>query len=405
LATAVAIVLGCAIATMLVMAIVEAAVSARGPEPQRPATTRQPGTPLNLGDARYPGRQPPAAPPESEAPAPAATASARTPMRRLVGEKLMIRMSGTKPSPRLLARVRRGQVGGVVLFADNIGTKADLRALSQQLQDASRAGGGSGVFVAVDQEGGVVKRLSAGPPTQSAPEIGATGSSAIAQRQGSDTGAYLRNLGINVDFAPVADTPTGAQSFIANRAFARDPALVGRLATGFATGLQNQGVAATAKHFPGLGSSSTNTDQARSVISAPRSALDRQMRPFADPIRGGIQLVMTSTAVYPALDPNAPAAFSRKIVTGMLRESLQFHGLIVTDDLETPAVRSYLPPAEAAVSAVAAGNDMVLLVRSERGSRTAYKSLIAAGKSGRLTRPELEASHARLEALRGALTP
>ena len=114
---------------------------------------------------------------------------------------------------------------------------------------------------------------------------------------------------------------------------------------------------------------------------------------------------MTSTAIYPALHPGVPAAFSRRIVTDRLRTGLQFGGLIVTDDLETPAVRSYMPPADAAVEAVAAGNDMVLLVRSESASRAAYTKLLAAARSRKLKRADLEASHTRLEALRGALQP
>jgi beta-N-acetylhexosaminidase len=404
--SAAGIVVGCALATMLMMALLDAAVGGGDgtqPSVSRSAAAPRTDRPVELGNSRYPA-------PKARAPAPApagtaAPAEPRTPMRRLVGEKLMVRMTGTIPSARLLSRVRRGQVGGVVLFADNIGTKADLRSLAARLQAASRAGGGSGVFVAIDQEGGVVKRLRAAPPTRSAPQMGTTGSTTVAQSEGGATGAYLRRLGIDVDFAPVTDTPAVPGAFIANRAFGRDPRQVGRMATAFATGLQNQGVAATAKHFPGLGSATTNTDSARSVIAATKAALDRQARPFEDTVRGGVQLVMTSTAVYPALDPGVPAAFSRRIVTDRLRQGLQFQGLIVTDDLETPAVRSYTSPANAAVQAVAAGNDLVLLVRSEGASRAAYKTMLAAAKDGRLARQDLEASHARIEALLGALRP
>jgi beta-N-acetylhexosaminidase len=403
--SAAAIVLGVAIATMLLLSAFDAMLGGGDdpvPAPQRRAAAPA-DRPVDLNSARYPKAPAQPAPSTADPTAPEGPAPPRVPMRRLVGEKLMVRMSGTTPSAGLLRRVRRGQVGGVVLFADNIGSRSDVRRLSRRLQDASRAGGGSGVFVAIDQEGGVVKRLRSAPPTRSAPQIGATGSSTIALNEGSATGAYLARLGINVDFAPVADTPAGTGSFIANRAFGRDPRLVGRLATNFATGLQNQGVAATAKHFPGLGSSTTNTDNASATINATRAALDRQARPFGDTIRGGIQLVMTSTAIYPALDPGVPAAFSRRIVTGRLRQGLRFQGLIVTDDLETPAVRSFKPPAAAAVDAVAAGNDMVLLVRSEGSSLVAYSKLLAAAKTGRLKRSDLEASHDRLETLRGAL--
>jgi len=407
--SAAAIVFGVAIATMLFLTGFESVFGGDSddPSPTQQRRTAAPGqAPIDLGDARYPDApDKQAQPAQPEQTTPEGPAPPRVPMRRLVGEKLMVRMSGTSPSPSLLSRVRRGQVGGVVLFADNIGSKSDVRRIAERLQAASRDGGGTGVFVAIDQEGGIVKRLRSAPPTRSAPQMGATGSSAVALNEGTATGAYLARLGINIDFAPVADTPATSGAFIANRAFGRDPQVVGRMATNFATGLQNQGVAATAKHFPGLGSSTTNTDNAAATINATRAALDRQARPFADTIRGGIQLVMTSTAIYPALHPGVPAAFSRRIVTGRLREGLQFNGLIVTDDLETPAVRSYTSPAEGAVQAVAAGNDMVLLVRSEGSSRTAYSKLRAAAKAGRIKRSELKASHLRIESLRGALQP
>jgi beta-N-acetylhexosaminidase len=407
--SAAGIVVGCALATMLAMALLDAAFGGGGDAAQ-PSVRRSAAAPQranrspDLGNSRYPhARGSGAAPPPAQSPPD--PAEARTPMRRLVGEKLMVRMSGTSPSPGLLSRVRRGHVGGVVLFADNIGTKADLRSLTAQLQAASRAGGGSGVLIAIDQEGGIVKRLGSAPPTRSAPQMGVIGSTAIAQQEGGATGAYLHGLGVNVDFAPVADTASVPSAFIANRTFGREPSKVGALATSFATGLQNQGVAATAKHFPGLGSATTNTDDGRSVIPATRASLDRQARPFEDTVRGGIQLVMTSTAVYPALDPGVPAALSRKIVTDRLRQGLQFQGLIVTDDLETPAVRSYTPTADAAVRAAAAGNDLVLLARSEGASRAAYETMLAAARDGRLQRAELEGSHARIQQLLGAMQP
>ena len=256
---------------MSVLAVIDSVVGG-DPAPQQPASAPGRETSLDLGDARYPDARAPEAKPEE--PTPEEPVAPRTPLRRLVGEKLMVRMTGTAPSASLLSRVRRGHVGGVVLFADNIGSADEVRALSEQLQAASRDGGGTGVFIAIDQEGGVVKRLQAGPPARSAPQIGATGSSDVAEREGTNTGAYLAQLGINIDFAPVVDTPATSGAFISDRAFGRDPELVGRLATSFATGLQNNGVAATAKHFPGLGSSATNTDNARAVIGASRAALD-----------------------------------------------------------------------------------------------------------------------------------
>ena len=335
-----------------------------------------------------------------EPPAEAGPPAPAVPLRQLVGERIFVRMSGTSPSRAFLARVRRGEVGGVVLFGPNIRTRSQVRTLVRRLDATARAGGVPEPLVAIDQEGGIVKRLQTAPPFRSAPQIGATGSARVARSEGLATARSLRALGIDIDFAPVVDVPRSASSFIAPRAFGRSPSLVRRLGGAFAGGLQRGGVAATFKHFPGLGSAPANTDFASAVVTAPRSRLERELGPYRD---APARLVMLATAVYPAYGRGVPAAFSRRIVTGLLRTDLGYGGLIVTDDLETPAVRAYTSPAEGAVRSIEAGADMALVVGSEGGGRAAFARLLAAARSGRLDRAELDASHARVEALRAAL--
>jgi beta-N-acetylhexosaminidase len=331
-----------------------------------------------------------------------AAAQEPVPMRQLVGERLFVRMDGTSPSAGFLARVRRGEIGGVVLFGPNIRSRGQVRRLVGRLNRAARDGGVTEPLIAIDQEGGIVKRLRSAPPFRSAPQIGATGSSRVARAEGLATGRSLSALGIDVDFAPVVDVPASAGSFIAPRAFGRDPRVVRRLGGAFAGGLQEAGVAATLKHFPGLGSAPANTDFASAVVDAPRSRLERELIPY----RGtSARLVMLATAVYPAWDRGRPAAFSSRVVRGLLREQLAFEGVIVTDDLETPAVRAFTSPGEGAVRSVEAGADMALVVGSETGGRRAFARMLAAARSGRLDRAALEASHARVEALRAALHP
>ena len=332
--------------------------------------------------------------------APAQAAPERTPLRELVGGGLFVRMNGTTPSRGFLGRVRRGEVGGVVLFSPNIRSRSQVRRLVRRLRAAARAGRVAPPLVAVDQEGGIVKRLRSAPPFRSAPQIGAMRSSRVARSEGLATARSLRPLGIDIDFAPVVDVPASSSSFIAPRAFGRDPRLVTRLGGAFAGGLQTGGVAATLKHFPGLGSAPANTDFATAVVSAPRSRLARELRPY----RGtDADLVMLATAVYPAYHRGVPAAFSRRIVTGRLRGDLRFGGVVVTDDLETPAVRAYTSPAEGAVRSLRAGADMALVVGSESGGRAAFARMLAAARGGRLKRGALEASHARVRALRERL--
>lgn len=335
---------------------------------------------------------PPAAAPPAEQPA--------VPLRRLVGGRLFVRMNGTTPSAAFRARVRRGEVGGVVLFGPNIRTRSQVRTLVRRLAAAARAGGVPPPLIAIDQEGGIVKRLQSAPPFRSAPQIGATGSARVARSEGLATARSLRALGIDIDYAPVVDVPAGASSFIAPRAFGQDPTRVARLGGAFADGLQRGGVAATLKHFPGLGSAPANTDFATAVVSAPRSRLERELIPYRE---AQARLVMLATAVYPAYHRGVPAAFSRRIVTGLLREDLGYQGLIVTDDLETPAVRAYTSPAEGAVRSIRAGADIALVVGSEAGGAAAFDRMLAAARGERLKRDDLEASHARVESLRAAL--
>jgi beta-N-acetylhexosaminidase len=308
-------------------------------------------------------------------------------------------MSGTTPSAQLLSRVRRGEVGGVILFPDNVGSRGQLSSLTARLRRAAQAGGAAGFVIAVDQEGGPVKRLRAGPPNLAPSQI-ATAAGAL--HEGAATGRYLMGLGVNVDLAPVLDVRR-LGSFIASRAFAATPAEVAQLGGAFASGLQQAGVAATAKHFPGLGHATSNTDTSTSVVGAPRAALDADLAPFARAAGDGIALVMMSNATYPAYGPG-PAVLSRTLVQDQLRGRLGFAGVIVSDDLEAGAVRAVMPPGRAAVAAAKAGVDMLLLARSEASYGVAYQALLAAARDGRLGRSELEQSYQRIEQLQSQYT-
>jgi beta-N-acetylhexosaminidase len=323
------------------------------------------------------------------------------PLARLVGAKVMARMDGAGATPDLLARARRGEVGGVIVFPDGSPDSAVARAIAR-LQRAARKGGGPGLLVATDQEGGEVKRFPAAPP--STPPSSMSGVR-DARRQGSATGAYLARIGINVDLAPVLDVPSASGAFIASRTFGSGPERVASLATAFAVGLARSGVAATAKHFPGLGSATVNTDLSRSVITAPAASLRTQLGPFRRAVSAGIPLVMLSTAVYSGYDGSAPAALSSRVVTETLRGELGFEGVTITDDLETPAIASVTTPARAAVASARAGGDIALFARTAEASRVGYATLLAAARSGRLSRGQLRASYGRISALTSQLTP
>jgi beta-N-acetylhexosaminidase len=316
---------------------------------------------------------------------------------RLVGQSFMTGIDGRTPSSALLARIRAGQVGGVILFARNVGTDGELTRLIASLQAAAAEGGNPPLLIAVDQEGGAVKRLPAGPPDRSAAAMGREQSAAEVETQGFATAAYLKRLGIDLDLAPVLDTPSSPASFLGSRAFSADPKLNAALGTAFVEGVQRGGVAATAKHFPGLGTARRSTDTNHVLLTTGAPALERRLLPFAHAIDAGVKVVMVSNAGYAVYDPTgAPAVVSRPIVTGLLRDGLGFRGVVISDAMEAPGP-SGRP--HAAVSALAAGVD-VLLYAGEGSSAAGYADAVAAARSGALPLSVLRRAAAHIAALK-----
>jgi beta-N-acetylhexosaminidase len=330
--------------------------------------------------------------------APGASAGTATTLRQLVGQTIMTRLAGTQPSAALLARIRAGEVGGVIFFRWNITSEAAVTALVRRLQDEAAAGGNPPLLIAVDQEGGIVRRLP-GPPERSASAMG-TQSTASIRAEGEATGRYLRELGIDVDLAPVFDTPVSRASFIYRRSFSMDPAQTARAGSAFVRGLQLAGVAATAKHFPGLGTARITTDARRVVILRSRSDLDRRLRPFVAAVGAGVKLVMVANAAYPAYDPSAGvAALSPSIVGGLLRGRLGFDGVVITDALEAPGPSAY---PQAGVAAIKAGVD-VLLYTGEADSSVGFDQVLAAVRQGSLPASTLRLARERIVALKAWL--
>jgi beta-N-acetylhexosaminidase len=230
--------------------------------------------------------------------------------------------------------------------------------------------------------------------------MGRDGRAGKARSEGAATADYLLPLGIDVDLAPVLDTPASRSGFLGSRAFSRSPRLNATLGTAFLEGVQHGTVAATAKHFPGLGTARENTDSQAVVITTSKPALDARLLPFKSAIDAGVKLVMVSNAGYTAYDPSGvPAVLSRPIVTGLLREQLGFRGVTISDAMEAPGPSSR--PA-APVTAIAAGVD-VLLYTGERNSAAAYDKLLAAVKSGTLSVASLKTSAERIATLKRSL--
>ncbi|HEY1564343.1 MAG TPA: glycoside hydrolase family 3 N-terminal domain-containing protein, partial [Gaiellaceae bacterium] len=253
---------------------------------------------------------------------------------------------------------------------------------------------GEPLLVAVDQEGGIVRRLAWAPPTEAPDEMP---SASAAQAQASGAAAALRSVGIDIDFAPVVDTPSAAGNFLGSRAFSHSRSRNAALAHAFVDGLQAHGIAATAKHFPGLGLASGNTDHGRIVIGAAAWKIREGLLPFESAINAGAQLVMVSTAIYPKLDPSdKPAAFSSRIVGGLLRKELGFKGVTVTDSLTAPAA-DRIP--HTATRAMLAGSDL-LIFGAESASERGYATLVSDEADGPRLRARLTQAAARVRALK-----
>ncbi len=318
------------------------------------------------------------------APAPATAAVS---LQRIVGSTVMTALAGP-PGASFLARVRAGEVGGVILVGHWQST-AQMARVTHTLQAAACERGGP-LLIGVDQEGGWARRLPWAAPAETAGELG-SGSAEHAESEARAAAAALRRAGIDIDFAPVTDTRLVQNTFLGSRSFSSDPSVVGRLAAAFVRGLQTGGVAATVKHFPGLGAATLNTDDHAVIVR------DTRLEPFRSAIDAGAQLVMVSNASYPRLDGSGrPAVFSHTIVTGLLRGTLGFQGVVVTDALDapTPAATPHAP-----TRAIQAGVDLLLYTSGAAADR-GYASLYADAAGSARLRAQVATASARIQTLK-----
>jgi beta-N-acetylhexosaminidase len=320
-------------------------------------------------------------------------------LEQQVGQLLVLSFSGTTAPDYVREAVRERRVAGVILFGGNITGPSQVRALTRALR---RQGGRP--IVAVDQEGGSVRRLPWAGPLAAQPGQLRRGTvradAAAAARQ-------LRAAGVTVTLAPVADVPSVPGAAIAGRAFSSDPQVASDAMRASVRGWRSGGIAATAKHFPGIGGAPANTDDAIVTIRRSRAALDAvDLPPFAAAIESGLPLVMVGHARYPALDRNRIASQSQPIIEGVLRDELGFRGVVVTDSMEARASLATGSITKVSERAIRAGADLLLL--TGRGSyRPVYDHLLAVALSSPAFRARVQQSAARVLELkrRGALPP
>lgn len=259
--------------------------------------------------------------------------------------------------PDALADLLRRGVRSVVLFSRNYESPGQVRDLCR----AIRALTDESITIAVDHEGGRVQRFREGfTPIPSMREVGERDDPAYAESIGRTIGRELRAVGIDMNFAPVLDIDTNPDNpVIGERSFGRDPERVAELGAAFIRGMQSEGVAACAKHFPGHGDTSVDSHFELPTVPHDLERLRQiELIPFKRAIEAGVAAIMTAHIMLPAIDPDRPATLSRRIVTGLLREELGFEGTIFADDLEMHAIAKRWGIAEAAEMAIEAGCDV-----------------------------------------------
>ena len=301
---------------------------------------------------------------------------------------------GTTPENAPLAELQELQPGAVMLFGRNVGSAGHLRRLIAALRAVTPLP----PLIAIDQEGGRVARIRDDAVAQlpSAMAFGAAGDPALARTCAALLGRDLARLGISVDFAPVADLALApASTVIGTRAFGDDPRRAGDFAAAFARGLREGGVAAAVKHFPGHGATAADSHD---VLPHVDSAAEI---PFVRAIAaGGAAMVMAAHVVVDAIDPDVPASLSPAVLTGLLRGTMGFTGVIVTDCLQMDAIAGGIGTVPGAVRAIAAGADLALISHDPALARGAAEAVAAAAADGTLPPARLQEAAARVCALR-----
>lgn len=332
---------------------------------------------------------------------------------QLAGQRVIYSYKGLTPPASLLWAIRHGRVAGIIFFKDNVGTNAHIKAVASQLQKANADPHNPvrlPLLLMTDQEGGVVRRLN-GPPKLSAKQMGQSATpEKTTTTEGQATGKFMHGLGLNVNLAPVLDVFRTPGNFIDQfgRSFSNNPVKVAKLGQLFATAMQNQGVAATVKHFPGLGAATRtqNTDERPVTLNLTLHQIRTiDELPYKSAVAAKVKLAMVSWAVYPALDKKFPAGLSSTIIQGELRKRLGFTGVTITDGLEAGALKNFGATGKRATLAAKAGMDLLLCAAENPNqgvaARNALRSYFLASSS--TAQANFKAAVERILALRATL--
>jgi len=323
---------------------------------------------------------------------------------------LMFGFEGEAVPSQLARWIREGAVGGVILFSRNVESPRQVRNLCREIRSAGGRGRPA-PLIAIDQEGGRVTRLTSPGFTRFPParccSLFRERASSVAFAVGESMARELNAVGVDINFAPVLDVDSNAENpVIGNRAFSSDPESAAELGIAFLRGTLSGGVLPVGKHFPGHGHTSADSHVELPVVRGSRDTiLTRDVHPFLRAIRAGIPALMTAHVLYPALDRESPATLSEKILRGLLRKQLRFRGAVFSDALEMKAITGRFGIGDAAVRAVSAGCDVVLVCRGEGNQEETVEAVSRALGDDREFRKSVAAATRRIFRLRQALRP
>ncbi len=316
-------------------------------------------------------------------------------VRDMVGQMFVVSVGGTEPDYYVEKMVRERNIGGVILFGYNMESEEQVRSLTASLQQLSmRTEPAVPLFVAVDQEGGDIASAPWVTPRPAAAEVGGRGDPAEARAVAEGIGDELLRAGVNTNFAPVVDTGFGAA--IGNRSYGEDPELVSRMGAASVEGFERAGIVSAAKHFPNHGPAVADSHEALPVVDHDMETLQSyDLPPFRAAVEAGVPMMMAGHLLYPAVDAERPASLSPKWM-GILREDLGFDGVVVTDDLAMAGASGGGTPERAAVEAVGAGADLLVVSSPPQQQADAYDAVVAAVESGEIPEERVRASVRRL---------
>jgi len=319
-----------------------------------------------------------------------------------IGQLLVIGVDGTAFSDEMDNLIRNYHVGGAIIMGRNVSTTSEMLQLITNIKEANESNK-IPLFMSVDEEGGRVSRLPAGiPKLPASAKIGKQNDKTISYQAGSYLAEVLQEFGYNMNFAPVLDINNNPKNpVIGDRSLGADPELVARLGVATMRGMTDNGVISVVKHFPGHGDTVVDSHKALPKVETTLERLRNvELVPFQRAIDEGVDAVMVAHILFPALDPDYPSSMSKAIITDLLRNDMQFDGVVITDDLTMGAIANDYTIPEAAVQSFIAGSDLLLIVNGYDNQINTVNALVKAIEAGDITEQRLNESVKRILTLK-----